>query len=208
MGDLILSKKVIKRKYRRTTKTSPLKEVAFLLVLVVLFFIFSQVDFARNGQTGVVFVLSVGLLIGAGLYGFLLWRQYTTRQALRAVDLADVDKMKGEEFELYVAELLKYQGFKTAMTPPSSDYGVDIIARKGRRSIAVQVKRYKKALDQTAIREAVAGKTVRKYQCTEAMVITNSIFTKAARFLAGESGCILVDRELLGEWIIDYQAVR
>lgn len=189
-------------------KTSPLKEVAFLVVLVVLFFIFGQVDFARNGQAGVIFVLSIGLFIGVGLYVFLLWRRYTTRHALRAVDLAGVDKMKGEEFELYVAELLKYQGFKTTMTPPSSDYGVDIIARKGGRSIAVQVKRYKKTLDQTAIREAVAGKTVRKYQCTEAMVITNSTFTKAARFLAGESDCILVDREHLGEWIMDYRAAH
>lgn len=193
------------RRYRRSRKTTPIKEVVFLLVLVSLFFIASQVNFSANSQNVIVFFLSLGLLLGVGVYGFLSLRQRTISRALQAVDLADVDIMKGEEFERYVAALLKHQVYRITMTPPSSDYGVDIIARRGGVSIAVQVKRYSKALDQKAIREAVAGKTVRKYRCTEAMVVTNSTFTKAARFLASESGCVLVDREVLGEWILDFR---
>lgn len=194
-----------RRRYRRSRKTTPIKEVLFLFTLVFLFFVFGQIDFSTNGQSVILFFLSLGLLLGAGIYSFLLLRQHTIDRALQAVDLADVDVMKGEEFERYVAALLKHQSYRVTKTPPSSDYGVDIIARRGGVSIAVQVKRYSKALDQKAIREAVAGKTVRKYRCTEAMVVTNSTFTKAARFLANESGCILVDREVLGEWILDFR---
>lgn len=113
--------------------------------------------------------------------------------------------MTGEEFEEYVAELLRFQGYKTRMTPRSGDYGVDIVATKDGTKTAVQVKRYTKKLDQKPIREAVTGMAVRQYGCTKAMVVTNSTFTKAATFLAAESGCELVDREKLGEWVMEFQ---
>jgi restriction system protein len=114
--------------------------------------------------------------------------------------------MKGEEFEEYVAELLRLQGYKTRMTPRSGDYGVDIVASKDGIKTAVQIKRYGKKLDQKPIREAVTGMAVRQYGCTRAMVVTNSTFTKAATFLAAESNCELVDREKLGEWVLMFQS--
>ena len=85
---------------------------------------------------------------------------------------------------------------------------MDVIATKDGVKTAVQVKRYSSKLDQKPVREAIAGKSVRKYGCTEAMVVTNSTFTKAARFLASEGGCTLVDREVLGEWITEFQGLR
>jgi Holliday junction resolvase-like predicted endonuclease len=38
--------------------------------------------------------------------------------------------MPGHTFELYVARLMEYQGYKTLMTKSSGDLGVDIIAQK------------------------------------------------------------------------------
>ena len=128
------------------------------------------------------------------------------RKALRALQIAHIDAMTGEEFEEYVAELLRSQGYKTRMTPRSGDYGVDIVALKGGIKTAVQIKRYSKKLDQKPIREAVTGMAVKQYGCTKAMVVTNSTFTKAAIFLAAESGCRLVDREKLGGWILTFQS--
>ncbi len=151
-------------------------------------------------------VLFLALLAGIGLYLFFLYKQGTKQKALRAIAMANIDEMAGIEFEKYVAALLNSRGYKTKLTPVN-DYGVDIIANKDGIKTAVQVKRYSSKLDQKPVREAIAGKSVRKYGCTEAMVVTNSTFTKAAKFLASEGDCALVDREVLGEWILKFQGL-
>lgn len=121
--------------------------------------------------------------------------------------MSHIDEMPGLEFEKYVAALLNSRGYSTKMTPVN-DYGVDIIATNNGIRTAVQVKRYKNQLDQKPVREAIAGKSVRTYGCAQAMVVTNSTFTKAAKFLANENQCRLVDREVLGEWILDLQDTK
>lgn len=126
-------------------------------------------------------------------------RAWTRFSGERAVRLADVDRMNGHDFERFVAVLLESQGFRVSVTPGSRDFGVDIVARKGRIAYAVQVKRKSGRVGQPAIREAIAG--VRHYRCTKAMVITNSYFTESARELASSNGCVLVDRQALGKWI-------
>jgi hypothetical protein len=37
------------------------------------------------------------------------------------------------------------------------------------------------------------------------MVVTNSYFTRGAKQLAHSTGCELIDRDILAEWILDYQ---
>lgn len=156
------------------------------------------------GLVGCIFFL-VFLVVGVSFYAFLLYKQRVRRKALQALQISHIDTMTGEEFEQYVAELLHFQGYKTRMTPRSGDYGVDIVASKDGVKTAVQIKRYSNKLDQKPIREAVTGMAVRQYGCTKAMVVTNSTFTKAAEFLAKESGCELIDREKLGEWVLAFQ---
>lgn len=192
---------------RRSRKTTPLKELGFLLIIAGGFSVIAfRPDIHIDSSTtffGLVLVLA--LLGGVGFYLFLLRKQRTKQKALRALELSHIDEMSGVAFEKYVAALLRYRGYKTRMTPASGDYGVDIIATKNRVKTAVQVKRYSSKLDQKPVREAIAGMSVKKYGCTQAMVITNSTFTKAARFLASEGGCTLVDREVLSEWILEFQ---
>lgn len=151
-----------------------------------------------------VFFLVV-LFMGGSLYLWLAYKQRMRQKALRALQISQVDAMTGREFEEYVAELFRFQGYKAQVTPPGGDSGGGIVVSKGGIKTAVQTKRYSKKLDQKPIREAVAGMAVRKYGCTKAMVVTNSTFTKAAEFLAKESGCELVDREKLSEWILMFQ---
>lgn len=187
--------------YRRRPKTTPLKEVIFLIVTVgasvtALWLGTLSSNFETLLWTG----LLITLLAGVFLFLFFVFKQRQKQKVLRALEIAQIDEMSGTEFEKYVAALLKSQGYKTKLTPVN-DYGVDIVATKNGIKTAVQVKRYSKALDQKPVREAVAGKSIKEYGCTEAMVVTNSTFTKAARFLAKENRCVLVDREILGEWI-------
>lgn len=178
--------------------------IAILVAIVVTFSLRQGMDDPNLGLVASVFFLIV-LLLGGSFYLWLTYRQRRSQKALRALQIAHVDAMTGEEFEEYVAELLRFQGYKTRMTPRSGDYGVDIVALKDGIKTAIQIKRYSKKLDQSPIREAVAGMTVRQYGCTKAMVVTNSTFTKAATFLAAESRCELIDREKLGEWILMFQ---
>lgn len=196
-----------KKRYRSSRKTTPLQEAGFLMVLlavVITLGLRQGMDDANLGLVVSIFLL-VTLFLGGCLYLWLVYKQQVRRKALRALQVAQIDVMTGEEFEGYVAELLRFQGYKIRMTPRSGDYGVDIVASKDGIKTAVQVKRYSKKLDQKPVREAVTGMAVRQYGCTRAMVVTNSTFTKAAEFLASESNCELVDRERLGEWILRFQ---
>jgi restriction system protein len=197
-----------KKRYRRSRKTTPLQEMGFVAVLVtavvVTLGLRQGMDDPNLGLVASIFFLMV-LFLGGSFYLWLTYRQRMRQKALRALQIAHIDAMTGEEFEEYVAELLRFQGYKTRMTPRSGDYGVDIVASKGGIKTAVQIKRYSKKLDQKPIREAVTGMAVKQYGCTKAMVVTNSTFTKAATFLATESGCELVDREKLGEWVLMFQ---
>jgi restriction system protein len=59
----------------------------------------------------------------------------------------------------------------------------------------VQAKRYRSSVGVRAVQEAVAAKA--KYRCSEAMVVTNSTFTKQAVELARANKVTLVDREQL-----------
>ena len=141
------------------------------------------------------------LLCGAALggmwfYYFVYLKEQARRQALLALDIAQVDEMSGIEFENYVEALFQAEGYRTETTPRSGDYGVDIIASKSKQRIAVQCKRYKKTLDQTPVREVYAGMS--KHGCDIAMVVANRGFTKHAVELARSVGCILIDREKLG----------
>ena len=196
-----------RKRYRRYKKTTPLQEAGFIAILVAAVITLGL----RQGMedpnlllVASIFILVV-LFLGVSFYLWLVYKQQMKQKALRALEISHIDTMKGEEFEEYVAELLRFQGYRTRMTPRSGDYGVDIIASKDGVKTAVQIKRYSKKLDQKPIREAVTGMAVRQYGCTRAMVVTNSTFTKAAEFLASESECELVDREKLGEWILAFQ---
>lgn len=112
--------------------------------------------------------------------------------------------MEGLDFERLVAELLRDRGYRAEVTQASGDFGVDVIARKGRRRYAIQVKRYKGSVPRTAVSDAVAGKY--HWNCDKAWVITSGRFTKDARTLAASTDCQLTDREDLGRWLEERRA--
>jgi restriction system protein len=89
------------------------------------------------------------------------------------------------------------------MTKASGDLGVDLIASNDTSKIAIQAKRYESKVSRRAISDAVAG--MRHYKCNRAMVITNNYFTPDAIKLAKSAGCMLIDRDVLADWIIEFQ---
>jgi restriction system protein len=194
-------------KRRRAKKVDPQNElVLWLLIALGFSMVASRLNLDGVNTTSVsLLILLIVFVCSGALYAVFTYKQRAQLKRLRALEISHINDMTGVEFEAYVAALLRFRGYRTKMTPASGDYGVDIIATKNGMRTAVQVKRYNNKIDQKAVREAVTGKNVRRYGCAKAMVVTNSTFTKAAKFLADESDCKLVDKEILGGWILAFQ---
>lgn len=139
----------------------------------------------------IIFLFLLPVLIGA----------LSSINNFHLINLSEIDNMKGADFEKYVAELLSKRGYITEVTKASGDQGVDVIASFGAQRYAIQVKRQKNNVSRRAVSDAVAGAI--HYGCTASMVVTNAFFTNGAKELAGTTGCILVDRTDLSNWISD-----
>ncbi len=143
------------------------------------------------------------------LYSFALaviymqGRRRQQERQLRALELADIDRMDGPTFERYVTQLLRAQGYTVAPTGHSGDLGVDIVARQSQLKYAVQVKRQQDPVSRRAVSDAVAG--MARYGCNAAMVVTNNYFSPGAKELARANRCQLVDRDRLAKWVLEFQ---
>lgn len=111
----------------------------------------------------------------------------------------DVDMMNGSEFEHFVCELYTKMGYRAEVTKQSGDQGLDVIAEKGDKRIGIQAKCYSGTVGNSAVQEAVAGKSF--YHCDKVVVITNNYFTPSAKELAQSNDVILWDRDILKEKI-------
>lgn len=109
-------------------------------------------------------------------------------------ELEKIDMFNGIQFEQYIIDLLKKEGYSNVeSTKASGDYGVDITAEKDDLKCAIQCKRYHNNVPISAIQEIKSGKTY--YRCDKAMVITNSYYTQNAKNLASSIGVQLFDRD-------------
>lgn len=142
-------------------------------------------------------------IAAVALLGWLLHRWLGRQENLSTYDLSEIDQMDGGEFEEYVAALFRKLGYQASVTQQSRDFGVDVVAKRGRERIAIQVKCYSKAVSLGGVQQAVAG--MHKYNCNKAMVVTNNYFTAGAQELASHSSCELIDRDGLTRLILQAQ---
>lgn len=126
-----------------------------------------------------------------------LWRVATART--RAELMSRLQQMSGLEFERFMAEFLKSQGYSVEATVASGDQGVDLLLNTGDRRIAVQLKRYARPLSNKPVQEALAG--MFHYKADEAWVIATSSFTRGGMEAARSTGVRLIDGHELIEWL-------
>jgi hypothetical protein len=107
--------------------------------------------------------------------------------------------MRGPELEGFLAVVFEELGYGVERIGASGDQGVDLIASKDRRRIAVQSKGYVDSVSNGAVQEAFAGMTF--HGCNECVVITNSRFTSSAWELARRTNCGLIDENTLSAFI-------
>lgn len=96
----------------------------------------------------------------------------------------------GFQFERFAAGILTWNGFtNVTVTPKTNDFGGDVLAEKEGIKFVFQCKYYTLPVGVEAVQQVFAAKI--HYSCHVAVVITNSVFTKAASILAEESGVLL-----------------
>jgi restriction system protein len=134
------------------------------------------------------------LLLAAVGAAKLAWRIHELRRLGRS-GIGEVDLMDGTTFEHFLTTLFRRLGYAVEHTGRRGDYGADLVVTKGGRRIAVQAKRWNKAIGVKAVQEAVASKGM--YKCSEALVVANRSFTPQARTLARANDVTLWDRDAL-----------
>jgi restriction system protein len=142
--------------------------------------------------------LSVGAAVFGGWAGLPLWARAHRFARYLSSGMREIDAMTGIDFENYVAAKLRAAGYRVALTKVTGDFGVDLIASKGKERIAIQCKRHGRRIGAAAVQQVVAGALM--HRCTSTMVVSNQEFTPAAIRLADVHACELVGRARLPKW--------
>lgn len=166
-------------RYSRTQGSN----ASFIIVVLI-----GAAAWTHRAQLTQIAYIALGV-VGCLLLLSLCWKLISHR---RSTTLKGVDAMDGLDFERYVVNLLRVNGFRNVSLTEKYDLGVDIIAEKDGIRWGVQAKRYSGLVKASAVRQAVTG--LRLYGCDQAIVITNSTYTEVARRLANANDCVLVDR--------------
>ena len=156
--------------------------VPILIIIVVT--IWTYREYVLYAIAIILLLVTLGVVIKT--YKFFLRFRHN-------LSVKSVDQMDGIEFEYYIAQILRQQGYNNVKLTERYDYGVDIVAEKDGIKWGIQVKRYPGLVKASAVRQVVTGLNI--YNCQQAMVITNSRFSNVAKTLAVSNNCVLIDRE-------------
>jgi len=142
--------------------------------------------FSALGAAAILHPLRRQLVVVGVVLGFS-WFLYLYRKYRLASTMAEIDQMTGKQFEKFLARLFKRHGYRTVhVGAKGSDYGADLVVEKDNHKIAVQAKNYDTGrVGNDAVQQAVAGASF--YDCEAAIVVTNSMFTRAAKQQAAGS---------------------
>ena len=97
--------------------------------------------------------------------------------------------MSPKEFEEVVAEYFKTQGYEITLTPYSGDWGIDVIATKGKEKLAVQAKMYgssNRKVNREAMMQLYGAMAYQN--CTNAVMITDGEVMEDALKVAEKLG--------------------
>jgi restriction system protein len=197
---------VIMARSRKATKPS-IVEVLLPFAALIAFFLSSSVGQKLAPKSGSMTQMAIGFIPPFVVMAVpILLLAYALRlrreKYIRALQIADVDNMSGRDYEKCIARLLEHRGFHVQLVGRSGDLGVDMVAQKEGIKYAIQTKRWKNGVDRTAVSDAVAGMC--HYKSDRAIVITNCYFRTGAKQLAKSNQCVLVDRETLSKWILEF----
>jgi len=122
------------------------------------------------------------------------------REAQTKINLnREIGTLSAYEFELFVAELFRKDGWEARVTRRSSDQGIDIIMRKGSSSAVVQCKKWKANVGEPVARDLYG--TMLHMHASKGYIVITSEFTPRAAAWCDEKPIELIDRHRLLRWI-------
>lgn len=191
------------RRYRRRKNSDNAAEITALAVFALFGYFFRfNLDQLRQYSVFAVFILIAMVVL---IMAAVLYVRKRRQDKLKALEMIDVAKMPGHEFEEYLAFLLRSQGFiNTRVTRYQGDFGADIIAEKDGKKYAIQAKRYRGLVGVDALYQCFGGQ--KYYGCDIAMVVTNADYTKQAYELALKSKTTLINGSVLADWILQMKS--
>ena len=122
--------------------------------------------------------------------------------------------MNPQEFEVKVAEYFNAQGYDTKLTPYSGDWGIDVIATKGKEKVAVQAKMYGDSARKVSRLSMMQLYGAMVYQdCTRAVMVTNGECMEDALRVAKKLGIAVVhldetSRQVYTEKVVEMQTKK
>ncbi|MFA4855263.1 MAG: restriction endonuclease [archaeon] len=110
------------------------------------------------------------------------------------------------EFEEFVAKLFDAMGYETKVTKKTGDYGIDVIARKGKDVIAIQVKQFAAGnnVGNRDIQRLLGAMQLKDVKANKGIVVTTSDFTVQAEHQASETPVELWNKHILHQMVKKY----
>lgn len=189
----------IKKKYKRCNPVLALLDgLLTLLDRLLEGFAAGVVALLKGiGRLLLLLLKGIGMLLLLLLRGIAypfgrLWRLLVGRRNRAARCM----RLTGFEFEEYMAQVLKDNGFRhVEVTVECGDQGVDILAVRNGKTYAIQCKNYVDLVGNKAVQEAYAG--AQYYGCDIPVVVCPTDFTIPAQELAESTGVELWNGEKL-----------
>lgn len=144
---------------------------------------------AGASHSNAVFGLLVTVFGIAGVTGI---KPAATIERFRNSNIRMVDTMSGTTFEKFLVSVFAREGYIVKLVGGKGDFGADLILRRGDHKIVVQAKRYAGNVGLDAVQEVAGARA--HYKADEAIVVTNSHYTTAARALAKSNNVRLWER--------------
>ncbi len=186
---------------RRSKKKQQQETVNAMGALVVL--IGSGTLYFTKSLVAAAVIIVIGVIVIA-MIAYLIHEAKVSR--LRRSGIEQIDKMDGIQFEKYLEQLFRLQGYKANMTRAQGDYGADLVISRNGEKIVVQAKRYSKNVGLKAVQEVHGA--IAHYKASAGWVVTNSGYTQQARNLAVSNNVRLIGRDELVEMILAVKAKK
>ncbi|MEV4116536.1 restriction endonuclease [Nonomuraea sp. NPDC049695] len=172
------------------------------LLIVICRIVIAFVAAHRTAIVSVLIVVFILFVIDAAVRAMHAHEAKMRRQRLQdRARLEAIDAMSGQDFEHFIADLLRDEGYRhVEVVGRSGDQGADITARtRDGRKIAVQCKRQAAPVGADRIRNLI-GAVHCAYTGHQAVLVTSARFTRPA-LDEGDGHVVLVDRNRLVEWM-------
>lgn len=143
--------------------------------------------------------ISIVLCVFAWFLALIFYyRCWTRKKKLEKFkDIKALRSMKPLDFEHFIADLLRKQGYKASVVGGQSDRGVDVKATKKGKTYVVQCKRYRPglAIKSPEMQQFVGSMAIAK--ADRGIFVTTSHFTPDSAKIAKEQGIELWDEAVL-----------